>query len=513
MRHVPGQVLIDPHKRDAVCLPRRGEPLPDSHGTCTAYIVDVSRAADGLRYSVPVRFSRFERLHAELLAELPHLAPLMPALPPKRGPLDLGKINAVLQSVVHRAINAPGEPPMADDPAVVELRTRALDAYLRTLAELPGVATSAALMDVVALSASAEEAVRQALEAAATNDEARLTALSKLSRELAASSAYARTARTAKERAELRAASLDAALDATTRRLSHQRGESRMGRAFRSWHASARAGNAAKHAKAARATDAALALARGLVATKIAEGAAVRLELAGAEAALAEMEEEAERLRRVHAAELLAVQAAAAAQVAAAHDAAAASEAAAVTLEGERTQANARADVAAKAASAARAELRAAEVELAATRMAVDALKASLDEADGEIGELDRTVEAQLAGSSAMHAQLATERRRRVVLSLRASLEQRAAEARLLHVLHSQKEALDTAAAELAAVRRAAAVERSAPELEGPWLAPPPPPPNSAEAEAAMQREMALRREEVYAACRAEWIAAMMHSM
>ena len=42
-----------------------------------AYTVDVTRGADGLQYSLPVRFSRFERLHAELLRELPGV-PLPP---------------------------------------------------------------------------------------------------------------------------------------------------------------------------------------------------------------------------------------------------------------------------------------------------------------------------------------------------------------------------------------------------------------------------------------------------
>ena len=97
------QVLVDPHNRDAICQQRRGEPMPEAAELCTAYIVDVSRGVDGLAYSVPVRFSRFERLHAELAAELPHLRSRMPRLPSKRGPLDLGK----LMSAINRTSGVP----------------------------------------------------------------------------------------------------------------------------------------------------------------------------------------------------------------------------------------------------------------------------------------------------------------------------------------------------------------------------------------------------------------------
>lgn len=77
------QVFIDPKNRDAVLVPRRGMQMPSGLRTTTAYTVDV-QLANGLCYAVRFRFSRFERLHAELLRELPGVP--LPPLPQKRGP-------------------------------------------------------------------------------------------------------------------------------------------------------------------------------------------------------------------------------------------------------------------------------------------------------------------------------------------------------------------------------------------------------------------------------------------
>ena len=63
-------------------VPRRGMQMPSGLRTTTAYTVDV-QLANGLCYAVRFRFSRFERLHAELLRELPGVP--LPPLPQKRG--------------------------------------------------------------------------------------------------------------------------------------------------------------------------------------------------------------------------------------------------------------------------------------------------------------------------------------------------------------------------------------------------------------------------------------------
>jgi hypothetical protein len=87
------QVFIDPQNRDAVLVARRGMQMPSGLRTTTAYTVDV-QLANGLCYSVRFRFSRFERLHAELLRELPGVP--LPPLPQKRGPPGAGLRRAVL---------------------------------------------------------------------------------------------------------------------------------------------------------------------------------------------------------------------------------------------------------------------------------------------------------------------------------------------------------------------------------------------------------------------------------
>ena len=243
------QSLLQNQFRRTPPVPRRGDSVPEGHGgTCMAYIVEVSRGADGLKYSLPVRFSRFERLHTELMSELPHLSSQLPPLPAKRGPLNPTKLSSFFSTLLKppAAGPAPGTSPPAAapppappaaDPLAIEERTRGLDAYLRALVQLPGVAASAALQDLVALSTPAESAVRQALEAAASHDEARLSALSDLSRELAVSSAYVRTARAARERVDARSAVLMRALDSTSAMLARWRDRVHVGRALRQWHA------------------------------------------------------------------------------------------------------------------------------------------------------------------------------------------------------------------------------------------------------------------------------------
>lgn len=84
---------------------------------------------------------------------------------------------------------------------MVEERTHQLHEYLQTLMKLPGVVESAAVRDLLALSAPAEAAIRKAREEAASNDEARQQQMSELSRELSLSSSYARAQRLAKDRA------------------------------------------------------------------------------------------------------------------------------------------------------------------------------------------------------------------------------------------------------------------------------------------------------------------------
>ena len=90
------QVFVDPQNRDAVLVPRRGTQIPSGLRTTTAYTVDV-QLANGLCYAVRIRFSRFERLHAELLRELPGVP--LPPLPQKRGPHSHVRGNEVARRV------------------------------------------------------------------------------------------------------------------------------------------------------------------------------------------------------------------------------------------------------------------------------------------------------------------------------------------------------------------------------------------------------------------------------
>ena len=137
-----------------------------------------------------------------------------------------------------------------------------------------------------------------------------------------------------------------------------------------------------------------------------------------------------------------------------------------------------------------------------------------MEEADGEVAVLGTSLVDATAAGTALQRQVASERRRRVVGALRATLEQRAAEARLLLLLQSQRERIDATAKELAAVRRQAAVQQSNPALEAPWLAPPPAP--SAEPlpeEPAEEQQPAAVDPHAIDAWKLEWLAAMSHCL
>ncbi|KAL1500333.1 hypothetical protein AB1Y20_012997 [Prymnesium parvum] len=437
------QVLVDPQNRDAVLRPRRGDALPDAHNMCTAFTVDVFRPSDGLSFSIPVRFSRFERLQSELLRELPELRGRLPPLPAKRGPLD--------------KLFTFGAPP---DPQAVEARTRQLHAYLQQLIQLPRVAESAAVRDLLAMSAPAEAAIRQAREEAASHDEARQTQMSELARELTLSSSYARTLRSAKDRAESRLTSLHSSLEASAGFIDRQRSRHLLAAAWRRWDATTRR---AREARADKALAAAAASLR-----------AQSAELSDARAAL---EQSAAALRASHAqrrAAAAALDAERAAHAAALRRHEEAARAAHASLAADRDGALARADAAAQAASAAHAQLRAAAAEASGHAAATRVLAAALEETEREVARLGEALSDATAAGGALQSQLASERRRRVLSALRASLEQRAGEARLLLLLHSQRERIEATSRELAAARRAAAVARAEPALEAPWLAPPP---------------------------------------
>ena len=538
------QVYIDPQNRDAVISPRRGEDK-GQYSMCTAFIVDVSRG-DGLQYSIPVRFSRFERLHAEyarartsrshptlhpwanalaptlpplfslpalflrLVAELPSLQPLLPSLPAKRGPLDPAKLGKLFASLRLPSTGAPAgatssAAPLADDPSAIEARTRALDAYLRSIVQLPGVSSSSALLDLVALSAAAEAAVRQALGAAASHDEARVTALDDLSRELATSSAYVRTARAARERSEARALALSHSLNATAGLLSRRREAASVARAWRSWQALCRAATAQRHAKYLRSANQAGEAQRERAELLATEVLMLKSQLAEANAA---MQEEQTLARRLEAESESRRLAALATEEAA--------RVAALAASAEVEAAVGRANAAANAAAAARAEARALAQDVAAQRATAAALAAALASVDEELALTVRCVQMQEKGAAAMRAHLKMQRKWRVALALRCALEQRASEAQFLFLIESQRESLNRSALELAAVRRAAAVERNDPELEAPWLKPPPlPTPTLVEAAAAAAAEAEAEawRETVEEKWRREWLAGMSHTL
>ena len=474
------QVFVDPNNRDAVIRPRRGsDQSTENLAMCTAFVVEVYR--NGLRYSIPVRYSRFERLQSELAQEFPTLR--LPALPAKRGPLDPQKLSALLshafRSLEGSARDSSRHGAPVDDPVAIEERTRALDQYLRALVELPGVASSAALMDLVALSGPAEAAVRQALEAAASHDEARASALGELSKELAVSGAYVRKAGAARERADARAIVLGNALEAAVGLMAQRRDDASLAGAWRMWQALCRCAARRRHAEL----------------------------LTRAQAALREEQERNGQLE----AEAVLLQT----QLAEARSA----HVAAAVVATEAESAFARADAAAKTAAAARAEARAASQYAASQSAAAASLSRSLEDADVELRRAWECVATREAGTAALHREIRLQRQRRTALALRCALEQRANEARLLFLVQSQREALDRSALELAAVRRAVAVEREEPKLEAAWLAQPAPPlmPPAADASSPAATEPDAdedaQRDAAAARWRREWLAAMAHTL
>lgn len=161
---------------------RFGAELPRAPDLCTAYVLEVTRAAEGsapLSYSLPVRFSRFERLQAELLSELPSLRESLPPLPSKRGPLSLDRL---LQWGA-----APAER--------IEERTRALDTWVRTLVDLPGAVQSRALGDLIFLGVGAESAIRGARDASEAQAATHSSQIYELTARLKTADAYARACR------------------------------------------------------------------------------------------------------------------------------------------------------------------------------------------------------------------------------------------------------------------------------------------------------------------------------
>ena len=502
---------------------------------CTAYTLDVS--SPPLAYSISVRFSRFERLDRELRAELPqHLVVQLPTLPTKRGPFDPSKLQEMFANLpfvkkpplpFEEGAPSPASAPPTD-PTLTEDRVRGLNAYVQALMVLPGVATSAAIQDLVALSAPAEAAVKKAMEEAQEHDEARLSAVSELQRELNVSQSYVRSARAARERAEGRAESLASALDATSMMLARRRARSQVARLYREWCRACVMRTNRRHGKALARSEAQLDAAAQRTKQLQREREQMEGWLEEAMKDMREMEEREERAKVDHEAEILSLR-----------------EEIETTKEQVRTVERRgveereveakRADAAASAASSARAQLRAAAREADVQRVDLAILLESVSEADEELAEAHHAAEARGHGSEALRAHVEGERRRRVVLNLRSALEQRASEARLLYLLKTQREALDAAAKELAAVRRAAAEEHpERPELEGSWLVRTPPKGSSSRsprgtprspgddpeepewlrsASRVVDRENSARRDEAVDAWRREWLQAMSHSM
>uniref|UniRef100_A0A7S3AEP2 Uncharacterized protein n=1 Tax=Haptolina ericina TaxID=156174 RepID=A0A7S3AEP2_9EUKA len=185
-------------------------------------------------------------------------------------------------------------------------------------------------------------------------------------------------------------------------------------------------------------------------------------------------------------------------------------------VEEDRDQALARADAAAQAASAAHAQVRATANQLAMQRAGNEALLSAMQDADGEIAVLSASLCDARAAGDAQQAQLATERRRRVMAALRQSLDHRAGEARLLLLLHSQRQRIDETARELAAVRRAAAIAQNNPVLEGAWLARPTTPSEpepKPEAESESESETPTIDPELVDAWKRDWLTAMAHCL
>jgi len=503
------QVVADPHNRDAILRPplrpaeRDNKPhaererserpprLPPQSQLCTAFILDVhdvARAEDSLTYSIPVRYSRFERLHAELCEELP------PASRAQLSPLPQKRIFAWAEKL----LNQPSSP------LVVEERTRALDMWVRQIIEVDGVADSQALASLIFLGVGAESAIR---EARAAHDEASRTQTSKLdqiSSELRAVQAYAKVCRERKDLADARARNLSSALDATAMLLSRRRDAAKLAAAWRRWSGQQRAQRDARAAKEAAMAKTALNALRRRVAAAEASASQHAVAAAAAVESLAQADATIKSLLFQ-----LGVERAALAATVRMHTHATREAAVAAEEERQLVLAQARA-----AEALATERLQALAMEEAKG----EALSSSLADADAVSAELASALADALDACVAHRQQIASERRARSLASVRASAAQAASEERLLLLLQSQRERLAANALELAEARKQAAVATARPELEAPWLAPPPSATSAEEEEKGMTAEVmaaaeARLRSEMAIQWREEWVSALAHSM
>ena len=462
--------------------------LPEGLAMCTAFVVDVERG--GLCYSVYVRFSRFERLHAELQRELPGI--MLPGLPQKRGPLDMSKWKSLI-----------GNEPT--DPRAIEQRTSALDAYLRDALVLPGVAGSRALQELLALPESGESAVRHLATKATEEEEARLHRVNELTDQLDTTNAYVSVLRAAKDRADHRAASLDGLVNASAALLGRQRQGLALARAWRRWGDWRQRKLAWRAAKVREGLTSALMREREEVSRQqvtveqaLREADALRAALASSEAATSSAQEQLRAERRAAAAAL-------AAQEQRSHEELLVAE-----------EARRRAEAAARTAQAEKRQARAAAAHEHATALA---LGAALCDADGHAAVLDARLADLTTAATARAAQLRAERRRRVLGALSRALRQHADEARLLLLLQSQRERIAATTDELAALRALRAEEFGQAVLEGPWLAPkppeepPPPPPDPLPPAPDAEERAALAARAFQDELRCQWLGAMSHAI
>lgn len=185
-----------------------------------------------------------------------------------------------------------------------------------------------------------------------------------------------------------------------------------------------------------------------------------------------------------------------------------AASAAQQALAAERDQALARADAAAQAASAAHAQLRAIRSDLSVTTSTNSVPANTVAESD-EVARLRAALEDATTTGMALQQQVVSERRRRILASLRSSLEQRAGEARLLLLLRSQRERIDETSRELAEARHQASLQSANPALEAAWLAAPPPAPVEAPA-TEPKEEIDTHAIDMW---KRDWLAAMAHCL
>lgn len=502
-------MLLDPHNRDAVLSPsRHGAELPRAPDLCTAYVLEVTRAPGGrsppLSYSLPVRFSRFERLHAELLRELPELRATLPPLPAKRGPAD-------------RLLQWGG--PTAER---IEERTKSLDVWVRAAAGLAGVPQSRALGDLIFLGVGAESAMRVAQDRCAAQAATQESQIAELGASLKTADAYARACRQRKDRADVHSSHLSAALDASTRLLGRQRASATVRRVWSAW---ARVASRAREARAAKAAAvAARALAERDEAVRLAErradaadarAAADRASLASAVRELGASDEEIARLGDEISASRLALETTVRSHISASRLAA---REAAEAMEGAARQTEV-------------AERAALSRLITACRLAAEraALLSTLRDADAALGaaaeELRRlrVVADEAHGTAvAQRETIASERRARAVSGVARAVGAAASETRLLLLLRSQRERLGAQALELAEVRMAAAAVQGRPELEGAWLRPPSPASEASgdwvEREGvavvvAVAGDEAELRRKMMERCRNDWLGAMAMSI